>query len=359
MLIDLETIGILVFALVFAILGFFLLFLHIPKTEEFKYYKQARRILGTAFLIMTGYCLMKPLIPVEGNEYTHTCLLILFSLTFSWLNYSTFLTLIYTTRRVRNGFFLDGIIPVSIMLVFAAIGFAHPHFQHINSVVFGVIFALKCLWMSYTCFMEYRKVMKDLDNNYDQAPDIKWMYILIWLTLALSVSTLVSFYIPEIHMIYDPAALAIYMYMTIKMVNYLPKKISRIRTDYVEKTEEEKTENKARTADLKTKLDPTVNKWIQNKGFMKSDITVKDVASEMGTNQNYLSRYINSVLGMTFSVWLNTLRVEESKKILTGPEKMSIEEVGQKVGIMEIYNYSRWFKTVTGMTPQQYRKANR
>ena len=92
---------------------------------------------------------------------------------------------------------------------------------------------------------------------------------------------------------------------------------------------------------------------------MKADISIKDAASEMGTNQNYLSRYINSVLGMTFSVWLNTLRVEESKKLLTGPEKMSIEEIGQRVDIMEIYNYSRWFKTVTGMTPQQYRKANR
>lgn len=223
MVVDMETIGIIVFALVFAILGFFLLFLHIPKTEEFKYYKQARRILGTAFLIMTVYCLIEPQIPSEGNEYTHACLLILFSLIFSWLNYSSFLTLIYTTRLVRKRFFLDGIIPVSIMLVFAGIGFRHPHFQHINAVVFGIIFGLKSLWMSYTCFSEYRKVMKDLENNYDQSPDIKWIYILIWLTLVLSISTLVSFYIPEIHFIYEPAALAIFVYMTIRMVNYLLK----------------------------------------------------------------------------------------------------------------------------------------
>ena len=132
-----------------------------------------------------------------------------------------------------------------------------------------------------------------------------------------------------------------------------------MRTDYVERSEEDKSENKTRTADLKTKLDLTVERWVQSKEFMKADISIKDAASEMGTNQNYLSRYINSVLGMTFSVWLNTLRVEESKKLLTGPEKMSIEEIGQRVDIMEIYNYSRWFKTVTGMTPQQYRKANR
>ena len=80
---------------------------------------------------------------------------------------------------------------------------------------------------------------------------------------------------------------------------------------------------------------------------------------EIGTNHNYLSKYLNSLIGMTFSVWLHTLRIEESKKYLVAPEKISIEEVGQKVGIMEAYNFSRWFKNVTGMTPQQYRKVNR
>lgn len=37
---------------------------------------------------------------------------------------------------------------------------------------------------------------------------------------------------------------------------------------------------------------------------------------------------------------------------------MSIEEIGKRVGILEIYNFSRWFKTITGTTPYQYRKTN-
>lgn len=358
MFIDLETIGMIVFALVFAILGLFLIFLHIPKTDEFKYYRQSRRILGTAFLIMTLYCLIEPALPDE-KQYSHTCLLILFSLIFSWLNYSTFLTLIYTSRIVRRSFFLDGIIPISIMLVVALIGYWYPKMQHINSIVFGVIFALKCLWMFYTSIREYRKVHQDLENNYDQTPDIRWMLVLLILTFFLSIVTLIAFYNDGIRYIYEPLAIAIYVYMTFRMVNYLPKKISRMRTDYVKSETTEKPETKnGNPVDLKSKLDPTVNRWIQNKGYTKPDTNIKIVAAEMGTNQNYLSKYINSVLGTTFSVWLNTLRVEESKKLLTAPKKLSIEEIGQQVGIMEIYNYSRWFKTVTGMTPQQYRREN-
>lgn len=355
---DFELTEMILFGLIFAILGFFLIFLHIPKDEKFRYYRQARKILGTAFIIMTLYCILKSIIPVKGYEYTHRCLLILFSLIFSWLNYYTFLTLIYAKRSIRKRFFLDGIIPVSLMVVFAFLGFRHAHFQHVNAIIFSIIFGLKTVWMAYTCFKEYRKVVKDLENNYDQAPDIKWMYILIWMTLILSISTLVSFHLHVIHFIYDPAAIVIFIFMTVKMLNYVPKKISGIRANTTaEASAEEPKEKKVKTIDLKTKLGPVVDKWIEEKGFIQPDITIKDAAMAMGTNQNYLSRYINSVLGVTFSVWLNTLRIEESKSLLTGPGKISVEEAGQRVGIMEIYNFSRWFKTVTGMTPQQYRKS--
>ena len=108
--------------------------------------------------------------------------------------------------------------------------------------------------------------------------------------------------------------------------------------------------------DLETKVAPLVEKWIQEKGFCTPELTIKDVAAKIGTNQNYLSQYINNKLGLTFQVWLNTLRIEESKIILTSGTKKSIEEIGTMVGFSQIYNFSRWFRTVTGTTPLQYRK---
>lgn len=63
-------------------------------------------------------------------------------------------------------------------------------------------------------------------------------------------------------------------------------------------------------------------------------------------------------MNTNFQIWLNTLRIEESKKILTSGEKISIEEVGIKVGIPQSYNFSRWFRAITETTPYQYRKQN-
>ena len=79
---------------------------------------------------------------------------------------------------------------------------------------------------------------------------------------------------------------------------------------------------------------------------------------DMGTNHNYLSQYLNNHVEMTFQVWLNTLRIEESKILLKDGNKRSIEEIGAMVGFPQVYNFSRWFRTVTGTTPFRYRKEN-
>ena len=115
-------------------------------------------------------------------------------------------------------------------------------------------------------------------------------------------------------------------------------------------------EKKEKPRDLSEKMEPIVQKWINDKKYCREGLNIKDVALEMGTNQNYLSQYINNNLGMTFQIWLNTLRIEESKILLTSKEKMSIEEIGIKVGIPQNYNFSRWFKQLTEMTPFQYRR---
>lgn len=345
------------FALIFAILGLFITLLHIPESDEFRYYKKSRFILGIAYFIMTAYCILRIFLK-NADSYTSLCLQWIASLLISWLTYSSFLAIIYAERYKRKRFFLDGIIPVILMVVLTIIGSNHPQLQHINSVLFGVIFGAKCLWMAYTCFKEYYKVINDLDNYYSDTPDLKWMYTMLWTAAIMSVLTIISFYVQAIHIVYYPLLIIIYVFFTMKVVNYLPVKISGMRQETVEQSDNEVIETKKTGTDLKVKIGPAVEKWINEKGFVKPEISIKTVAQDIGTNQNYLSRYINSIENMTFSVWLNTLRIEESKKILIQNRQKSIEEVGIEVGFPQLYNFSRWFKQVTGTTPYQFRKNN-
>ena len=115
-------------------------------------------------------------------------------------------------------------------------------------------------------------------------------------------------------------------------------------------------EEKKKNSDLGDKIRPLVESWIKDRGYCTPELNIKSVAAEIGTNQNYLSQYINNYLDTTFQVWLNTLRIEEAKQILKNGEKLSIEEVGAMVGIPQSYNFSKWFRTVTGTTPYKFRK---
>lgn len=344
------------FASFFFLLGLFVFFLHIPKDPNYKYYRYSRYTLGIGMFSLTIYCCILPMF-LNSSEFTKLSFELFISLVVSWLTYSSFLFVIYAERFKRKRFFLDGIIPISLMLTLAMIGLKFPQLQKINSILFGVIFGVKCLWMGYTCIKEYHRCTKDLENYYDNTPDLKWMYRILWLCIILSVATIFSFYLKGIfEHLYYLLLIGTYTFLTFKIINYLPVKISRLRSDYVE-IKEEKKENKS-GVDLKSKLEEPVDRWVRDMKFIEPDLTIKDVAMAIGTNHNYLSKYLNSVVGMTFSVWLHSLRIEESKKLLTGPEKLSIEDIGKRVGILEIYNFSRWFKIITGMTPYQYRKEN-
>jgi YesN/AraC family two-component response regulator len=146
----------------------------------------------------------------------------------------------------------------------------------------------------------------------------------------------------------------VFVYMTFKVVNYIPRKIDTMRQGNNSVKQNETQISKV--ANLEGKIKPLVDRWVADKRFCNANLSIKEVASQIGTNHNYLSQYLNNSLGTTFQLWLNTLRIEESKTILTS-EDISIEEVGIRVGISESYNFSRWFKVVTGTTPFRYRRA--
>jgi YesN/AraC family two-component response regulator len=122
--------------------------------------------------------------------------------------------------------------------------------------------------------------------------------------------------------------------------------------------EPEKDINAERLEKRYGKVASLMEKWVETEKYTTPGINIKDVATQMGTNSNYLSTYINNVLGTSFALWLNTLRVEKSKEYLASQGRISMEECGIKVGYESLYNYSRWFKTVTGMSPSQWKRSN-
>ena len=96
---------------------------------------------------------------------------------------------------------------------------------------------------------------------------------------------------------------------------------------------------------------------INKKAFNKSDLTQEKVAKKLGTNRTYLSKAINDHYNMSYSRWLNELRISESKKMLTDEKfnHFSIEGVATSVGFSSLSAFNSNFKSITGLTPSYFR----
>ena len=346
------------YVLIFGILGATTFLLEIPKEKGLESYRKARILLGCSLITLAVYCFIKLLLLKEQSAYMNFWLLVTFTLIHTWLSFSALLFLLETPRYLLKTFLVDGGIPTTAMLVCGMLGIILPSSQKWMQIVFGCVFGIKCAYMVYVCLREYFKCSKELDNFYDESPDIGWIKNLILLGAFMSAATIVAFYVPYIHLIYYLSIPVIYTYIVFRVINFAPKKIDAIRKQNLNASAPAApaAEKQPKATNLADKIGANVNGWIEKKGFCTPDLNIKDVALEIGTNQNYLSSYLNNHLEMTFQVWLNTLRIEEAKKILTNGEKISIEEVGIQVGFSQNYNFSKWFKTVTGTTPFRYRK---
>ncbi len=85
-----------------------------------------------------------------------------------------------------------------------------------------------------------------------------------------------------------------------------------------------------------------------------SNITLDDVAGEVHLNPAYFSTLFKREVGYSFKEYLNMIRIEESKRLLTN-SKYAIVDIAIAVGFEDQSYFSKVFKKYTGITPKQYR----
>lgn len=93
----------------------------------------------------------------------------------------------------------------------------------------------------------------------------------------------------------------------------------------------------------------------EQKIYLKPGITISDVSTAMGTNDKYISLSVNKYARMNFNHYINTLRVQEAKKILLEPNRdISIQDIAMVCGFGNASSFIRVFKKITGLTPAYY-----
>lgn len=87
-----------------------------------------------------------------------------------------------------------------------------------------------------------------------------------------------------------------------------------------------------------------------------TNISLDDLASEVGLNREYLCREFKAATGLSPINFLIEYRVEQSKKMLLSP-RGSVTEAALSSGFSDISYYIKKFSSLNGCTPLQYRHA--
>lgn len=89
-------------------------------------------------------------------------------------------------------------------------------------------------------------------------------------------------------------------------------------------------------------------------GNFLSDITLDDMARDLHLSKYHISHLLNNKLGISFSGYINMLRVNAACDLLSRSDK-SIAEISEEVGFGSIRTFNRVFLQIMKITPYNYR----
>ncbi|PWW36199.1 MULTISPECIES: response regulator transcription factor [Paenibacillus] len=92
------------------------------------------------------------------------------------------------------------------------------------------------------------------------------------------------------------------------------------------------------------------------KEHLEEDLSLVRLAELHHFNPSYLSRFFKQEMGINLSEFIDELKVRRSKELLRNSDLM-VREVALQVGYEAAHSFTRFFKKVTGMTPQEFRES--
>lgn len=92
--------------------------------------------------------------------------------------------------------------------------------------------------------------------------------------------------------------------------------------------------------------------WLE--GCVDTEINVNKMALEAALSGRTFLRRFTAATGFTPMAYVQQLRIEKARGLLEH-SRISISEIGYKVGYQDISAFSRVFRTVTGLTAGEYR----
>lgn len=95
---------------------------------------------------------------------------------------------------------------------------------------------------------------------------------------------------------------------------------------------------------------------INEKLYTQYDLRLDTIAGRLYVSRKKISQLINEKFEMNFFEYINTMRIEEAKRMLETEHDLSIKEIMYNVGFNNKVSFYKAFKNKTGLTPTDFKQ---
>jgi AraC-like DNA-binding protein len=229
----------------------------------------------------------------------------------------------------------------------------------LSMAVYNIVFVSIAFWRIVT----YRRRSKD-NFSTDMSRSTRWLLVLVLLHLGVFLSKLAMVLLSVIGNTGFPIAageelailafLLVFIYYLITKPDVLPMEPeadTAAGSKYAKAILPERTR--------KRYMSQLEEYMIQEQAFLDRSLSVPQVSQSLGIPQHHVSMTINTESNQNFYSFVNSFRIRHAVDRLKDPKEReeSILEIAYSSGFQSKTSFNKAFKSLTGMTPTEYRKS--
>ena len=220
-------------------------------------------------------------------------------------------------------------------------------------------------YLSSIMVFRHRKKLENEFSTIINSNNLKWLiFLIVFYNLYCGFSLImgiISVSVPEAGLsqyIYNYSALLILIYV----LGFYGLRQERIFENSSEKSTEKikyskSVLSKTRKQEIK---DLIINHIEDSKAYLNSDINMNLLSASIDIPKHQITEVLNTEIGKNFFTFINEYRVDAVKNLLDKPDiNYSIEGIGYDCGFSSKSSFFTVFKSISGMTPTEYRNRNR
>lgn len=218
------------------------------------------------------------------------------------------------------------------------------------AIIYGTTHAI---WAMFA-IPRYHKILKN-SISYDKNVNLGWLRIVLVTFIIILCLWLLNCYIMNVNIEIFYLLGAMIMWMFICYFIYKHESVlDELILSIPDKESKEENDTEADLSEIERQIQ---YQFVTQQLFLNPHLRLSDVATKVGTNRTYLSRFFNQEKGHTFYDYVNGLRLDYAENLLlTTPD--SLAKIAESSGFNSLSTFRRAFATRHNCSPAEFRRLH-